>query len=243
MAKWNTPESFLNATLGGSYDMDKYPKKQPYQCWDYADYFWVNQVGRSLITKVGGKGSAKDCWNISRVTNAGKEFDLITNKNNLKIGDWCVFGGGSNGHIGIIKSIVRIGQLVMLQSENQGSTRVNVINYSLSNFLGAFRYKSWYTTPPFEKSNEEIAREVIAGKWGNGQDRRIRLTQAGFDYNVIQSLVNNILKPSSRKSNEEIAREVIAGKWGNGQDRRNRLTYAGYDYTAIQTIVNKLMKK
>lgn len=93
-----------------------------------------------------------------------------------------------------------------------------------------------------KKSNEEIAREVITGKWGNGKDRKNRITQAGYNYNVIQSLVNTMLKPSSRKSNEEIAREVIAGKWGNGYERKTRLKKAGYDYTVIQAIVNRLMK-
>lgn len=40
------------------------------------------------------------------------------------------------------------------------------------------------------KSNEEIAREVIRGKWGNGQERKTRLINAGYDPNVIQALVN-----------------------------------------------------
>ena len=44
------------------------------------------------------------------------------------------------------------------------------------------------------KSNEEIAREVINGKWGTGIDRKERLTKAGYDYAVIQSLVNQMLK-------------------------------------------------
>ena len=245
MAKWSTANQFLNETLGKSYDMDRYPKKQPYQCWDYADYFWVNQVGRHLITKAGGNGSAKDCWNISSVTNAGKEFDLITNKNNLKVGDWCIFGGGSNGHIGIVKSIVRTGQLVVLQGENQGSTRVNAINYSLGNFLGAFRYKAWHNVAPTpKKSNEEIAKEVIAGKWGNGDDRKNRLTKAGYNYATIQNLVNQMLsgKSSKRKSDLEIAREVIQGKWGNGALRKTSLTLAGYNYNNIQAIVNNLLR-
>ena len=94
-----------------------------------------------------------------------------------------------------------------------------------------------------KKSNEEIAREVIAGKWGNGEDRKTRLTRAGYNYSVIQSLVNTMLKPSSRKSNEEIAREVIAGKWGNGYERKTRLKNVGYDYTIIQSIVNRLLSK
>lgn len=45
-------------------------------------------------------------------------------------------------------------------------------------------------TKTAKKSNEEIAVEVKAGKWGNGQDRKNRLTAAGYDYNAIQSIVN-----------------------------------------------------
>lgn len=44
------------------------------------------------------------------------------------------------------------------------------------------------------KTNEEIAAEVIAGKWGSGSDRRQRLTAAGYDYKAIQTLVNQILR-------------------------------------------------
>ena len=40
------------------------------------------------------------------------------------------------------------------------------------------------------KSNEEIAAEVWQNKWGNGQDRINRLTSAGYDWRVIQSLVD-----------------------------------------------------
>lgn len=40
------------------------------------------------------------------------------------------------------------------------------------------------------KSNEEICKEVWQGKWGNGGDRTYRLTQAGYDANLIQSMVN-----------------------------------------------------
>lgn len=55
------------------------------------------------------------------------------------------------------------------------------------------------TLTPSKKSNEEIAQEVINGKWGNGNDRKKRLQNAGYDYNAIQKLVNQKLggsKPS-----------------------------------------------
>lgn len=100
------------------------------------------------------------------------------------------------------------------------------------------------TQAVYSKSNEEVAKEVIAGLWGNGDDRKTRLANAGYDYNTIQSIVNNLLSSntSNRKSNEEIAKEVVQGLWGNGADRRTRLTNAGYDYKSIQSLVNNMLK-
>lgn len=102
------------------------------------------------------------------------------------------------------------------------------------------------TPAPAKKSNEQVAGEVIKGLWGNGADRRTRLTQAGYNYDTIQSIVNSKLgaKPAqpAKKSNEAIAKEVIQGKWGNGKDRQNRLTSAGYDYRTIQNLVNKMLR-
>lgn len=50
------------------------------------------------------------------------------------------------------------------------------------------------TNTTVKKSNKEIAKEVIAGKWGNGNARKTALTKAGYDYKIIQSLVNKLLK-------------------------------------------------
>ena len=44
--------------------------------------------------------------------------------------------------------------------------------------------------PAPKKTNEEIAAEVWAGKWGNGSDRAARLTAAGYDAKAIQKLVD-----------------------------------------------------
>lgn len=50
------------------------------------------------------------------------------------------------------------------------------------------------TSTVVKKSNEEIAKEVVAGKWGNGNARKTALTKAGYNYKTIQSLVNKLLK-------------------------------------------------
>ena len=43
------------------------------------------------------------------------------------------------------------------------------------------------------KSVEELAREVIAGKWGNGRERQQRLKAAGYDYRAVQRKVNELM--------------------------------------------------
>ena len=43
------------------------------------------------------------------------------------------------------------------------------------------------------KSVDEIAREVINGKWGNGTERKQKLTAAGYDYSAVQARVNEML--------------------------------------------------
>ena len=54
------------------------------------------------------------------------------------------------------------------------------------------------TEQPAEKnkSYDEIAKEVIDGKWGNGQERKDRLKSAGYQYQRVQNKVNEILKNS-----------------------------------------------
>ena len=45
-----------------------------------------------------------------------------------------------------------------------------------------------------KKSNETIAKEVIAGKWGSGETRKKKLKAAGYDYNAVQKIVNKLCK-------------------------------------------------
>ena len=41
--------------------------------------------------------------------------------------------------------------------------------------------------------NCDVAREVIRGDWGNGEERKRRLRKAGYDYGLIQNIVNVLL--------------------------------------------------
>lgn len=99
---------------------------------------------------------------------------------------------------------------------------------------------------------DDVATSVIRGDYGNGEERRQKLTSAGYDYDNVQSRVNDIIygKASSESSSKEnpesgdadsITRNVIRGDYGNGEERRQKLSSAGYDYDTVQSRVNDLI--
>lgn len=63
----------------------------------------------------------------------------------------------------------------------------NAVQARVDELLGAAK------PAPALKSTDEIAHEVIKGLWGNGQDRKNRLSNAGYDYNAVQKRVNELL--------------------------------------------------
>lgn len=51
-----------------------------------------------------------------------------------------------------------------------------------------------FITPIKKKSNKTIAKEVLAGKWGNNPERKKKLIAAGYDYEAIRKIVNKLAK-------------------------------------------------
>lgn len=45
-----------------------------------------------------------------------------------------------------------------------------------------------------KKSNETIAKEVLAGKWGSGKERKKKLKAEGYNYAAVQKIVNKLCK-------------------------------------------------
>lgn len=105
---------------------------------------------------------------------------------------------------------------------------------------------------PSAKTVEELAREVIAGTWGNGAERKSRLSAAGYDAAAVQKRVNELLSAApktptvpAKKDDKTLAREIIRGDWGNGAERKQKLKAAGYtdaDIAHVQKLVNSLLK-
>ena len=106
---------------------------------------------------------------------------------------------------------------------------------------------------PVKPTVDELAQEVLTGKWGNGGERKQRLEAAGHDYSAVQRRVNEILSgkapgtPTTPPTSEELteaeidalARAVIRGDYGNGVTRRAKL---GSKYAAVQKRVNELLR-
>lgn len=91
--------------------------------------------------------------------------------------------------IGVESKIIRTveGNTSVSSNDNGGSVMERMRN---KNIVAYARPKYSRTV---KKSNEEIALEVINGEWGTGVVRRQRLTQAGYDYTMVQKIVNQIL--------------------------------------------------
>lgn len=95
-------------------------------------------------------------------------------------------------------SLVKSGSIYKVQV---GSYK-NITNANnLLNKLKAAGYDDAYVTTSGgasvsvtkEKTIDQLAREVIQGKWGVGSDRKTRLTKAGYDYYAVQTRVNELL--------------------------------------------------
>lgn len=172
--------------------------------------------------------------------------------------DWDDSGKGDNtgnsDHVGIVTAC-EDGKITVIEGNKSDSVsyRTLAVNAKYIRGYGCPNYAS-ISAPapkpaepvkpaPAEKTVDELAQEVIAGKWGNGEDRKKRLAAAGYDYKAVQTRVNAILGAKKADDLEKVAKAVIRGDYGNGADRKKRLTAAGYNYTEVQTLVNKILKK
>lgn len=127
---------------------------------------------------------------------------LTTIRDNFRVYDDMV--GGVCGYFDFI-STKRYENLKSATSPREYLERIKQDGYATSssyvntnmncvNKYGLTKYDSGEEDPKQDKTIDDIVREVIAGKWGNGTDRRNRLRAAGYNPSIIQARVNELLK-------------------------------------------------
>ena len=100
---------------------------------------------------------------------------------------WCADWDSDNGLMGTPPTI----KYDMWQYTSKGTIPGIKTNVDLNSDVSAYITTSKPSEP--KKSVDEIAKEVINGKWGVGTDRKNALTKAGYDYTEVQLRVNQIL--------------------------------------------------
>jgi len=111
--------------------------------------------------------------------------------------DWDDKGSGDNkgwaDHVGIVEKVV--GDTITVIEGNYSNAvkrRELKVNGKYIRGYGVPKYDA--EPAKAEKSLSEIAKEVIAGKWGTGATRKAKLEAAGYDPEKVQAKVNTLLK-------------------------------------------------
>lgn len=96
-----------------------------------------------------------------------------------------------------------------------------------------------------KKSLDEIAKDVIAGKYGNYPERKTRLESEGYNYSEVQAKVNTLLnnnapiaptpEPQPTVDILTLVKKTIRGDFGNGETRKKAL---GSNFDEVQRQVN-----
>ena len=161
--------------------------------------------------------------------------------------DWDDSGAGDNtgnpDHIGTVIYVNKeSGYMVVMEGNYSNAVKKRTIMIN-GRFIRGFicpKYTGNGTElPPTQSSGKDIktvAREVIAGQWGNGDARKKNLEAAGYNYKEVQDMVNQILngsavQPSTPTQPQEqpTSKKVVAGAYA---DKFNKSLAGTYKTTA-----------
>lgn len=164
---------------------------------------------------------------------------------NPKPGDQIFFGTSISNctHTGIVEKAD--GSKVYTiegNTSDQVARRSYALNDSKIVGYGRPKYDAETTTSPApEKTVEELAKEVLDGKWGNGEDRKKALTAAGYDYTAVQNKVNELVADGNASDPGYTEYTVVKGDTLSGIAAKYGTTYqklAEYNGISNPNIIN-----
>lgn len=172
-------------------------------------------------------------------------------------------GSDGAGHVAVVERVNSDGSVYTSESGYGSSAFWNQTRYNSNGRWGigsGYTFRGFIYNPAVKetqpapqptpkKSLDEIAKDVIAGKYGNYPERKTRLEAEGYNYSQVQGRVNEILagnkptpQPAPQPSGDDLltlVKKTIRGDFGNGQARRNAL---GSRYDEVQRQVNLNLK-
>lgn len=203
-----TPHEYFTSVIGKGFDVDG---SYGVQCVDGFKHFCKTVCGLDVTHKpiCSGTGYATSIWdNYDKYFSA--HFDKVP-ANQLVDGDWAIWTKPSapcpDSHVAMFRKDNGNGTGIFLgQNQVPGIANYTQVNISYSGLRGGLRPKVYHPAPapqpapqptpapqPAKKSVDEVAREVIAGKYGNQPERQQRLEAEGYNYAEVQGAVNRIL--------------------------------------------------
>ena len=122
--------------------------------------------------------------------------------NDPQIGAQIFFGTGKKpNHTGIVIDVTD-DSVVTVEGNSDNEVKKHTYKKTTARIYGYGypRYSEEQAEKPAEpkKSVDEVAKEVIAGKWGNNPERKKKLVAAGYDYDEVQKKVNELLKKEEK---------------------------------------------
>ena len=215
-------------------------KTTDYWCAEFASACAIQAYGKKTAVKYFPLSAA--CLymiNKAKQMNIWVESDkYIPDKGDFILYDWDDGANYANtdnknvpDHVGIVE-YYKAGYIHVIEGNYGNMVRRRTIPIN-------GRYIRGFVTPDYSsikvkkntKSTTELVKEVLSGDWGTGSQRVKALTNAGYDYDVIQAEVNRIVK---------LTNETLDGKYGVGKDRVNKL---GKDYDLVQWNINRIYKE
>lgn len=109
--------------------------------------------------------------------------------------DWQDDGKGDNkgwsDHVGIVEKVSG-NKITVIEGNYSNAVKRRILAVNGKDIRG-YGIPKYQVEKP-KKSILTIAKEVIAGRWGNGKNRKEKLAAAGYDYDKVQDKVNELMK-------------------------------------------------
>lgn len=193
----------VNKRLGGKVSIPATPTPAPKTSSSSKNYTpGTYRVNVSALNYRSGAGTSYSKNGTIRDRGTYTITDIHQNWGRLKSGkgwiclDYCTKVSGEAKPTPAKKSIDTVAREVLNGKWGNGAARsqkLEAAGYNYREVQNRVNQLIGAPAKPALKSIDTVAREVLAGKWGNGKTRKQRLESAGYNYRQVQNRVNQLL--------------------------------------------------